>query len=107
MTKFTKRTGVFETLHLMLSYLTKVSLPMMVKLFDETKDIKLSDIEEHLFIIEPPKGKEIHIIRSGRGSNSSYSTAVASQASANSDGQTKVRTKKKFAANVTSSSLAS
>ena len=42
---FTTRTGVFETLNLMMTYLNKVSLPTLVKLFD---DQKKEDIEPHL-----------------------------------------------------------
>jgi uncharacterized membrane protein YheB (UPF0754 family) len=42
---FTTRTGVFETINLMVTYLNKVSLPALVKLFD---DQKREDIEPHL-----------------------------------------------------------
>lgn len=43
--KFTTRTGIFETLNLMITYLNKVSLTTLVKLFDEQKT---NDVEQHL-----------------------------------------------------------
>ena len=43
--KYTTRTGVFETINLMITYLNRVSLPTLVKLFDEQKK---QDIEPHL-----------------------------------------------------------
>ena len=42
---YTTRTGVFETINLMITYLNRVSLPTLVKLFDEQKK---QDIEPHL-----------------------------------------------------------
>ena len=45
--KYTHRSGVFETLNLMLAYLPKVSLPVLVKLFDDQNEAP-AEIETHI-----------------------------------------------------------
>ena len=45
LTKYMHRSGVFETLGLIMVYLNKMSLNALVKLFDESKDIQAEEIE--------------------------------------------------------------